>query len=108
MRTVDSHALLQLMQGTPDMVLVEVLDHGPYEDWHLPGAINIPLDERFEERVGIFLPDPDRLVVVYCGGPASPTSPEAAERLERLGYSRVMHYPGGKRAWRDADLPIER
>jgi len=32
----------------------------------------------------------------------------AATRLQKLGYSNVRHYPGGKDKWRDLGLPLER
>ncbi|HWC32354.1 MAG TPA: rhodanese-like domain-containing protein [Actinomycetota bacterium] len=44
--------------------LVEVLSQEEYEDEHLPGAINIPLDaieREARERL-----DPSRPVIVYC------------------------------------------
>jgi rhodanese-related sulfurtransferase len=44
--------------------LVEVLPPEEYEEWHLPGAISIPLrkiDEEADQRL-----DRDLPVVVYC------------------------------------------
>jgi rhodanese-related sulfurtransferase len=44
--------------------LVEVLPEGNYEEWHLPGAINLPLvalDAASAARV-----DRTRPIVVYC------------------------------------------
>ena len=45
-------------------VVVEVLPAPEYEDEHLPGAINIPL-----EKLDALAPErlaPDRPVIVYC------------------------------------------
>ena len=44
--------------------LVEVLPKEEYEEWHLPGAISIPLrkvDTDARDRL-----DPERPVIVYC------------------------------------------
>jgi rhodanese-related sulfurtransferase len=43
---------------------VEVLPKEEYEEWHLPGAVSIPLrriDAEARERL-----DPARAVIVYC------------------------------------------
>jgi rhodanese-related sulfurtransferase len=44
--------------------LVEVLPPEEYEEWHLPGAISIPL-RRIDAQAGDRL-DRDRPVIVYC------------------------------------------
>ena len=44
--------------------LVEVLPAAEYGDEHLPGAINIPLNELDEETTRQL--DPSRPMIVYC------------------------------------------
>jgi rhodanese-related sulfurtransferase len=44
--------------------LVEVLPASAYEREHLPGAVNVPLTELREDRVGDL--DRSRPVVAYC------------------------------------------
>ena len=48
-----------------DIVLVETLDPEYYEDAHLPGAVNLPLD-KIGELAPDILPDKDADIVVYC------------------------------------------
>ncbi len=48
-------------------VLVDVLGEQYYRHSHLPGAINLPLEEI--ERAPDALPDRDADVVVYCMSP---------------------------------------
>jgi rhodanese-related sulfurtransferase len=43
--------------------LVEVLPREEYDEWHLPGAIHIPLRRIDEAREKL---DPGRPVIVYC------------------------------------------
>ena len=52
------------IEGGDEFVLVDVLDDTYYRQSHLPGAINIPLENigRAEEEV----PDRDADIVVYC------------------------------------------
>jgi rhodanese-related sulfurtransferase len=44
--------------------VVEVLPDAEYSEWHLPGAINLPLKQLTAETVGVL--DRERAVVVYC------------------------------------------
>ena len=48
-----------------DVILVEILDPEYYENAHLSGAVNLPLD-RLGELVPKILPDKDADIVVYC------------------------------------------
>jgi rhodanese-related sulfurtransferase len=61
-RDIDRQQVQQLVdQGAQ---LVEVLPPEEYEEWHLPGAINIPLrkiDDEARQKL-----DPGRPVIVYC------------------------------------------
>jgi rhodanese-related sulfurtransferase len=88
------------------MVLVEALGSGYFADAHLPGAINIPADQ-VERLAPLLLPDLDHEVVVYCSGTCQ-MSEIAAERLEMLGYRRVLVYGGGKEEWIEHGHPVER
>jgi rhodanese-related sulfurtransferase len=44
--------------------IVEVLNKDEYEEWHLPGALNLPL--RSLETDAIKQLDPENPVLVYC------------------------------------------
>ncbi|CAN5535914.1 hypothetical protein BH24ACT21_BH24ACT21_19010 [soil metagenome] len=65
--TISREELREKIEGGDDFVLVDVLDEQFYRHSHLPGAINIPLDEigTAEEA----LPDKDTKIIVYCMDP---------------------------------------
>ncbi len=44
--------------------LIEVLPRPEYQDLHIPGAINLPLDEIDERALEVL--DPARPVIAYC------------------------------------------
>jgi len=48
-----------------DVLLVETLDPEYYENVHLPGAVNLPLD-RIGELAPDILPDKGAEIIVYC------------------------------------------
>ncbi|HVM10018.1 MAG TPA: rhodanese-like domain-containing protein [Acidimicrobiales bacterium] len=95
----------QLFEDDPP-VLVEALGAAYFADAHLPGAINIPVDQ-VDRLAPTLLPDPAADIVVYCSGTCS-NSEIAAERLVALGYQRVRVYLGGKEEWVEHGLPVER
>ncbi len=65
--TISREELQEKIDGGEDFVLVDVLDEPFYRHSHLPGAINIPLDEigAAEEEI----PEKDTGIVVYCMDP---------------------------------------
>jgi rhodanese-related sulfurtransferase len=89
-----------------ELVIVDALAPMSYAHSHLPGAINLPperVDERTTRRIARDAP-----IVVYCSGPDCDSSTETARLLVELGFTNVLHYPGGKNEWRELGLPLER
>ena len=105
-RTISREELKGKLDRGEDVVVVETLGPKYYEDAHLPGAINIPHTEVDELAPGL-LPDKAAQVVVYCSNRACQNSPQAATRLEALGYGNVYDYEEGKQDWIEAGLPTE-
>lgn len=87
--------------------IVEVLPEKSFREAHLPGAINVPFDTAFDDRIQKALPDKEAPIVVYCASNECQLSPQAAEHLDRLGYAHVFDYKEGKADWRAASLPVE-
>ncbi len=88
---------------------IPVVDARPRTDFaagHLPGALNIELDDSFAAYVGWLLPfDAPLLLVVPQPTPA--TAVEAATELLRIGYEHITGYlAGGVEAWGDAGRPL--
>ncbi len=88
------------------VVVAEILGPAYYGRGHLPGAVNLPL-ENFGERAAAVLPDKDAAVVVYCSGPTCNNSHVAHRRLAELGYRNVRVYRGGKSDWQQAGFALE-
>lgn len=86
--------------------LVTVLDVRPTDEFdtgHLPGAVNIPLDE-LEDRFAELSRDQE--IVAYCRGPWCVLSFEAVAALRARGF-RVRRLQDGLPEWRAAGLPME-
>ena len=106
-KTIALQGLRAKLDAGEKLLLLEALPRTSYEEVHLPGALNLPLDE-LEELAPRLVPDPHAQIVVYCKVEACGNSELAARRLRRLGYTNVRDYVGGKAEWIAARLPIER
>jgi rhodanese-related sulfurtransferase len=107
MQKIDRDTLEQWLDEERDVILVEVLAPDKYREFHLPGAINVPLADDFEERIQEAVPDEDQPVVVYCYDQACTASPQAAQKMDELGYREVYDYEAGKMDWKQAGLPVD-
>ncbi len=86
--------------------LVTVLDVRPPEEFaagHVPGAINIPLDELEQHLDQLKATDE---VVAYCRGPHCVLAFDAVARLRQQGIT-ASRLDGGLPEWKLEGLPIE-
>jgi rhodanese-related sulfurtransferase len=87
---------------TADYVLVDVREIEEYEQGHIPGAINIPLNsvpERMEEITK------DKPVVLVCA--RGSRSEMAADFLSGHGYRDLYNLVDGTLGWMMRGLPTE-
>lgn len=102
MEPVSREELLERMRNA----MVTVLDVRPEDEFrteHLPGAVNIPLEE-LETRLAEL--DPEKEVVAYCRGPWCVLSFEAVAALRAKGF-RVRRLQDGLPEWKAAGLPVD-
>src|SRR5262249_51753186 len=82
-------------EGRRDFVLLDVMPARSFARRHIPGAVNLPVDDIDVARARAAVGDPERTVVVTCAAYDCGASTRAAERLEVLGYRHVVeHAPG--------------
>ena len=77
-----------------ELTVLDVRTPGEYASGHLPGALNIPVQE-LDRRVAEVGPA-DRELIVYCR--SGHRSSRATEILRQHGYSKV-HNLGPMTAW---------
>jgi len=86
--------------------LVTVLDVRPpeeYQSGHLPGAINVPLNELESHFKNL---DPEQEIVAYCRGPHCILAFDAVASLREKGL-KARRLDGGFPEWKLAGLPVE-
>jgi len=117
-KIVSTEELKGWIDQKKDMLIVDTM---PYEDsykkQHVPGAVQfefpIPevtnLDDKtkatYEKLLG---PNKDRILVIYCGFTKCGRSHNGAMWATKLGYKNVYRYPGGIKAWMEADYQVEK
>jgi rhodanese-related sulfurtransferase len=89
-----------------EVTVVDALPASYFDQQHLPGALNLFVDEA-RERATEVLPDKDAAIVTYCSNAACPNSEGVARVLTSLGYTNVRKYRDGIQDWVEAGLPTE-
>ena len=74
-----------------DCLLLDVREAGEYAGGHIPGAVNLPLDQ-IKAGAELLPPDKDRLILVYCL--TGRRADRAGKALKALGYTRVKNMGG--------------
>ncbi|WP_018231615.1 ArsR/SmtB family transcription factor [Thioalkalivibrio thiocyanodenitrificans] len=86
-----------------EVTVVDVRPEAEFRAGHLPGALNIPLEE-LETRLTQI--DPEREVIAYCRGPYCVLAYDAVYRLRERGY-HARRMEDGYPEWKTAGMPVE-
>jgi rhodanese-related sulfurtransferase len=89
-----------------EVTVVDALPASYYAQQHLPGALNLYVEEARERALEV-LPDKSAAIVTYCSNEACPNSEGVARVLASLGYHNVRKYREGIQDWVEAGLPTE-
>jgi len=93
----------RLEEGSPGPVVLDVRRRDEYLEGHVPGAINIPVDE-LSERLGELAALSESDLVVYCL--AGRRAERALAILAAHGFHRLMHLTGDLTGWRESGHAI--
>ncbi len=90
-----------LIAGKPNLVILDVRTVAEFNDGHIEGAINIPVDElsgRLSEL------DKSKELLVYCR--TGNRSATAVSILENAGYTKIFHMHEGISVWIQQGYPV--
>ncbi len=90
-----------LIDKTPDLVILDVRTISEYNDGHIEGASNIPVDD-LENRLDEL--DKEDKILVYCK--TGNRSTTAVELLEEAGFLNLYHMYEGISEWREQDYSV--
>lgn len=100
------HAYAHWKQGEKSpipFVFVDVRTPQEYAAGHIPGAINVPVQELAQRLQEI---PHNKRVYVYCE--AGVRASKAARMLVQAGYDNIENVPESMQGWRAAGYPVER
>ena len=106
MRTITRDDITQALERNEKIVFVDTLKEEVFTEGHLPDAVNIPVEKtaRLAPRL---LKDKAAHIVTYSANEKCTSAREATAILEKLGYTNVMTYEGGKEEWQQSGLPFD-
>lgn len=92
------------MMARGDVLLIHTLSRIEFQMQHIPGSINIPVDEI---ATSARMPSAKSAAIIfYCNGRACPYSKRAAKSAVKHGYTNVYWYRGGILEWRKFQYPM--
>ncbi len=94
----------RIRAGSPPLVL-DIRKREDFARGHIPGAINIPLEELATRLTELPPAKSDEIVIVQFNVGRTVLKAEAI--LRGSGYSNVRALTGGLRKWKAAKLPTE-
>ena len=86
-------------------VVVDVCDPAEFAAGHVGGAKNVPLGELEAKLPGLVKNKALPLILVCATGARSG---RAVTIAKKLGYEQAQSLGGGLKAWKDANLPLEK
>jgi len=86
-------------------VVVDVCEASEFAAGHVTGAKNVPLSELEGKLPGVAKNKAVPLILVCASGARSS---RAVAIAKKLGYQQVQSLGGGIKAWKEANLPIEK
>jgi rhodanese-related sulfurtransferase len=103
-REIAPATLAHLLDTDAALALIDVREHGEYNQAHIPGSTSVPR-RQLESRMGRLVPFRG-VQVVLCDDNGRRAA-LAAQTLERMGYTRVAVLEGGVNLWASLEKPTE-
>lgn len=106
MKQISRESLKEMMDKKAKFLLIDARMHEAYEREHLPGAVTIPSEHLHADMLsGLRKTD---TLVTYCSSSECDASKDAAKKLEKFGFKKVLRFKGGIKDWKDAGYPTEK
>jgi rhodanese-related sulfurtransferase len=98
-RKITPLELRELLERGSQIQLVDVRSAGEFASGHVPGAMNVPM-EQVESRLADIASEGEVVLICEAGKRASMTAEWLCDRRD------VTVLEGGTKAWREANLPV--
>lgn len=94
-----------LLMNREKAVVVDVRESDEYAAGHVAGSRHIPVSE-FERRLPEVVKNKSVPLILLCAG--GPRAQRCLGKAKTLGYDKAVVLAGGLRAWKEANLPVEK
>ncbi|MFH7245844.1 MAG: VTT domain-containing protein [Spirulina sp.] len=101
--TIDLYHRLQMGES---VLVIDVRSQADFsgKQGHIPGALNIPLEDLNPDKLVLQVPDKNQSIVLVCR--TDRRSSQAAKQLSQFGFTQVNVVKGGMTDWQQKRLPI--
>ena len=96
--TVSAEDLKDEIEHSSNLTVVNVLTKEYFDDCHIKGSINAPLDQL---KTIASEWDKNRKLIVYCASYTCTASKTAHSILTEMGFKNVRLYEGGTKEWKE-------
>lgn len=102
--TLNASGAVQLI-NREKAVVVDICEPAEFAAGHVTGAKNIPLAD-LEAKLPAMVKNKALPLILVCATGAR--SSRAVATAKKLGYEQAQSLGGGLKAWKDANLPLEK
>jgi len=103
-QTIEPKGLLKKLNSNEHFILIYTLDKEAYKAKHIPGSINIPIEDI--DIVENIIPDKNEEIIVYCANSDCKSSRKAVKKMIEMGYTNVIDFEKGLAGWRLAGYKL--
>jgi rhodanese-related sulfurtransferase len=108
-KTVNADGVIDLIQKTENLVVLDNRSSADYDAGHIEGAIRlIDTDVTAEAVLAQYVKSKDAPVLFYCNGLKCGRAAKATMKAVEWGYTRVYYYALGLDEWKHRELPLVR
>lgn len=105
---ITAEQLVELINSTPGLVIIDARRHEEYARGHIEGAIFMLDTDMTPEMLKRKVRSKESPVVFYCNGERCVRSTNASIKAVSWGYKRVYWFRGGWQEWHSKGLPVSR
>lgn len=98
--------VVQKIQSTPQLVIIDARRHEEYAKGHIEGAITLLDTDMTEALLAKHVRNKNTPILFYCNGERCLRSTNATQKALGWGYSNIFWFRGGWQEWTTKELPI--
>ena len=108
-KTVNADAVIELIQKTNNLIILDNRSLADYEAGHIEGSTRlIDTDITSEAAIAQHVKSKDTPVLFYCNGLKCGRAANAVVKATEWGYQNVYYYALGLEEWKHRELPLVR